>query len=125
MRISESHLHNFNITLQQQHGFSPNLSMVTNLLEYLDTVTNSLDRGVSVDVVYLDFEKVFDRVPYKRLILKLKCIGILEDLLNWCTSFLYLRKQRVFMGDYISDWRNIYSVPQGSHRSIISHHTCG
>ena len=28
----------------------------------------TLDRGESVDVVYLDFMKAFDTVPYKRLI---------------------------------------------------------
>ena len=109
------HLDNFKIITQQQHGFSPNLSTVTRLLEYLDIVINSLDRGVGVDVVNLDFEKAFDRVPHKRLILKFKCIGIHGDLLNWCISFLYQRKQRVVMGESISDRRNIYSgVPPGS-----------
>jgi hypothetical protein len=32
---------------------------VTNLLEFMDMVTNALNRGVGVDVVYLDFEKAF------------------------------------------------------------------
>ena len=71
------HLDNFKIITQQLHGFSPNLSKVTNLL-YLNIV-NALDRGIGVDVVYLDFEKAFDRVPHKRLILKVKCIGIHGD----------------------------------------------
>jgi len=101
------HLDNFKIITQQLHGLSPNLSNVTNLL-YLNIV-NALDRGIGVDVVYLDFEKAFDRVPRELLILKLKCIGIHGDLLNWCISFLNQRKQRVVIGDCISDWRNIYS----------------
>ena len=83
---------------------------MTNLLEHLDIVTNLLDKGFGVDVVHLDFEKAFDWVPHKRLILKLKCIGIHGDLLNWCISFLNQRKQRVLMGICISDGRNMYSV---------------
>ena len=60
------HLSNFDIISKKQHGFSPNLSTVTNLLEYMDIVTNALNKDLSVDVVYLDFEKAFNRVPHKR-----------------------------------------------------------
>ena len=87
-----AHLYKFNIISKSQHGFSPSLSTVTNLLEFKDMVTNALNRGVGFDVVYLDFEKAFDRVPHQRLLLKLKCIGINGTLLNWCTSFLNNRK---------------------------------
>ena len=81
----------------------------------MDIVTNALNKGLSVDVVYLDFEKAFDRVPHKRLLLKLQCIGIHGSLLKWCASFLYHRKQRVVMGDIIGEWKDIISgVPQGS-----------
>ena len=33
----------------------------------MDIVTNALNKGFSVDVVYLDFKTAFDRVPHKRL----------------------------------------------------------
>jgi len=59
----------------------------TNILEFMDMVTNALNRGVGVDVVYLDFEKAFDRFPHKRLLLKFKSICINGPLLNGCTSF--------------------------------------
>ena len=35
-----------------------------------------------MDVVYLDFENAFDRVPHKLLLLKRQCIGIHGSLLK-------------------------------------------
>ena len=41
--------------------------------------------------------------------------GIRDNLLEWCKSFLNNRKQRVVLGDGISEWMNVTSgVPQGS-----------
>ena len=34
---------------------------MTNLLEYLEKLTSMVDNGMSVDVVYLDFSKAFER----------------------------------------------------------------
>ena len=53
----------------------------------MDIVTNALNNGLRLDVVYLDFEKAFDRVPHKRLLLKLH-----GSILKWCASLLYQRK---------------------------------
>ena len=35
-----------------------------------------------MDVVYLDFQKAFDKVPHQRLLLKLKDHGIGNDVIN-------------------------------------------
>ena len=37
--------------------------MLSNLLDFMEGVTKSLDEGQSVDIVYLDFAKDFDKVP--------------------------------------------------------------
>ncbi len=49
------------------------------------------------DAVVLDFDKAFDKVPHKRLTLKLKYYGISEPILHWLTAFLTGRTQRVFL----------------------------
>ena len=59
-----------------QHGFLPSRSCVTNLLSFLEDVSLSLDSGHSVDVIYLDFQKAFDKVPLGRLMVKLHRLGI-------------------------------------------------
>jgi hypothetical protein len=68
-----------------------------------------------VDVIFLDFAKAFDSVPHQRLLLKLSAHGIKGKLLKWIKDFLYSRKQRVVMGNFISIWEMVLSgVPQGS-----------
>ena len=62
------HLQVFNLINDSQHGFMKGRSCLTNLLEYLETVTKLLDEGVPVDVIYLDFAKAFDKVPHARLL---------------------------------------------------------
>ena len=36
-----------------------------------------------MDTIYLDLQKAFDTVPYKRLLLKLESIGISGNILKW------------------------------------------
>jgi hypothetical protein len=110
-----AYLLKFNLISKEQHGFMPKLSTATNLLEYIDIVSNAINKGSGVDVIYLDFAKAFDRVPHQRMILKLKSLGINGSLLKWCESFLHNRKQRVVMGAHTGEWKDILSgVPQGS-----------
>ena len=49
-----------------QHGFIKGKFCVTQLLEFLEDITQAIDNGEDVDVVYLDFCKAFDKVPHKR-----------------------------------------------------------
>ena len=68
-----------------------------------------------LDLLFLDFEKAFDNVPHKRLLLKLSKYGISGKVLDWIEAFLTKRRQRVVLGESISEWKNIISgVPQGS-----------
>ena len=59
-----------------QHGFLKARSCLTNLLCFLEEITKWVDDGSPVGVVYLDFQKAFDKVPHQRLLLKLKAHGI-------------------------------------------------
>ena len=41
-----------------------------------------IDKGSLVDIMYLDFQKVFDKVPHQRLLLKLKAHGIRDGIID-------------------------------------------
>ena len=55
-----------------QHGFSSKRSYLTNLLIFMEEVAEQLDSGEAVDVLYLNVQKAFDKVPHVRLLAKLK-----------------------------------------------------
>ena len=48
-------------------GFTKGSSCFTNLLEFYEAVSGWVDEGKTVDIVYLDFKKAFDKVPCRRL----------------------------------------------------------
>jgi len=78
-----------------QHGFMKHRSCLTNILESLEAWTKAIDEGYGIDVIYLDYRKVFDTVSHPRLIEKLKVYGISGTLLQWIKKILYSRKMRV------------------------------
>ena len=93
-----------------QHGFLKARSCLTNLLCFLEEITKWVDDGSPVDVVYLDFQKAFDKVPHQRLLLKLKAHDMGNNVINWID-----RRQRVIVDGEISNWKSVLSgVPQGS-----------
>ena len=50
---------------------------------FFEEITKWVDDGSPVDVVFLDFQKDFDKVPHQRLLLKLKAHVIGKDVINW------------------------------------------
>ena len=77
------HLESNGLLRGTQHGFRKWRSCLTNLLSILDRVTEELDNDGSVDVVYLDFAKAFDKVPHQRLLRKLERYGVSGRMLAW------------------------------------------
>ena len=68
-----------------------------------------------MDIIYLDFQKAFDKIPHKRLLHKLAAHGIRGELLLWIENWLSGWKQRVTLNGQCSSWRDVLScVPQGS-----------
>ena len=103
------------LILKSQHGFMKKRSCLTNLLEYLENLSDLVDQGHSVDVVYLDFSKAFNKVPHERLAVMLQAHGIGGHILEWIKSWLRGRKQRVVLNGSFSCWIQVCSgVPQGS-----------
>lgn len=83
-----THLLTNNLICSSQHGFMEKKSCLTNLLPCMEEITSILDEGESVDVLYLDFAKAFDKVPHKRLLLKLKSLGIDSEVHGWIATWL-------------------------------------
>ena len=109
------HLDKHNLIKDSQHGFTKGRSCLSNLLEFMDEVTGILDEGSPVDIIYLDFAKAFDKVPYQRLFKKLDAHGIKGRVAEWVKNWLSARRQKVCLNKQYSDWKDVISgVPQGS-----------
>ena len=83
-----SHIVTNKLLRASQHGFLPGKSTVTCMLEYLETLTKWMDEGRSFDVIYCDFAKAFDKVPWERLLAKMKGVGVGGSLLGWIRKWL-------------------------------------
>jgi ribonucleases P/MRP protein subunit RPP40 len=66
-----------------QHCFRTRRSCLSNLLIFMEEVAEQFDSGEEVDVIYLDFQKAFDKVPHVRLLAKLTGIGVKEKVSDW------------------------------------------
>ena len=98
-----------------QHGFRKRKSCTTNLLCFLDEITERIDRGERVEVCYLDFRKAFDLVNHRMLLLKLESYGVEASLLRWIRAFLCDRRFYVEVEGQRSLIAGVTSgVPQGS-----------
>ena len=106
---------NKNVIENSQHGFRKGRSCQTNLIEFNDQISNWVDEGKCVDVLYLDFAKAFDKVDHERLMVKLAAAGIKGKLWAWIRDWLANRHQRVIVKGEASEWLPVDSgVPQGT-----------
>ena len=90
-----------------QYGFIPGRSAPLQLLTVLETWQESIENGYDIDCIYVDFMKAFDPVPHKRLIVKMKCYGIVDPILGWVESFLSNRTQYVSVNGKCSELKAV------------------
>lgn len=57
-----------------QYGFRKGRSYQTNLLEFMEYITDCTDLENPVNIIYLDFSKASEKVYHRRL---------MQKLLNW------------------------------------------
>jgi len=70
------------IISSHQHGFLGRKSTTTQLLECSLDWNIALNAHSNTDIIYLDFSKAFDSVAHVKLVAKLACYGICEEVLN-------------------------------------------
>ncbi len=71
-----------------------------------------MDMREPVDVVFLDFARVFDSVNHRNLCIKLDASGVHPTIIEWARSFLTHRSYRVRVHDAFP--LPFSGVPQGS-----------
>ncbi len=82
------HMQDNNFFSQRQFGFLPGRSTVTQLLIVFDKWTDILDQGGSIDAVYCDYMKAFDKVSHDKLLNKVNSYGINTSIQEWTRDFL-------------------------------------
>ena len=91
-------------------------SLVNHLLiDLYDRVLSKLDKGRSVVILGIDFEKAFNRLSHHECLAQLKKLGASPRSLALVRAFLTGRSMRVRVGDILSDPRSLRGgSPQGS-----------
>ena len=109
------HLEENHLLCKNQHGFRIGRSCLTQLLLHIDEIHRNLLEGYETDVIYLDFEKAFDKVDHELLLQKLKTYGIEGKLYNWIVEYLKYRQQTVVVdGQHSYPARVKSGVPRGT-----------
>ena len=98
-----------------QHGFRSGRSCLSALLNVFDNLMNMIDSSTTVDMIYLDFSKAFDKVDHGIVLHKLRDLGITGNLGVWFHQFLSDRTQFVRLpGGVSKDSPVLSGVPQGT-----------
>ena len=114
-KILKQYLTKIDVWNENQHGFRQGRSCVSQLLDHYHKIIDALEDEYSVNVIYLDFCKAFDKVDHELLLSKLSTIGIRGNALRWLGNFLIGRKQAVALDGFLSSYAAVGSgVPQGS-----------
>ena len=80
-------------------------------------IADSLDEGVSIEVIIIDFSKAFDFVPHDWLLMKLVASGVDLRAVVWVREFLVGYTQRAGVGRQLS--KEVKLISGGPQRSVL------
>ena len=104
-----------NVLFKNQYGFRKNNSTSLALIQMVEKIRESIDNKKIGCGIFIDLSKAFDTVNHKILLKKLEHYGIRGTALKWFQSYLFERKQYVYINGESSSLRIIScGVPQGS-----------
>ena len=118
-RAATDQLMNFfieNLLLSKtQHAYLKNHSTITFLVEAINFIYKLLDQKLHTALVKIDLSKAFDTINHKKLLYKLKTLGLNENSLSWIASYLENRTQKTKFKYFTSTETPVTTgVPQGS-----------
>jgi hypothetical protein len=103
------------LLIKSQFGFRKNHCCQTALIALTEKIYEAFCAGKLFGLVQLDFSKAFDLINHSLLIEKLKLYRADQKSIDWFTSYLDNRTQKVILQDVQSESNSIKSgVPQGS-----------
>ena len=95
-------------------AFRKGYSCQSTLLNMIENFKCALDRGEYIACISMDISKAFDCLPHCLTICKLRAYGLSRNACTLVVCYLYKRQQRVKVGSFKSDWKEISKgVPQG------------
>ncbi len=104
----------------EQNGFWKGRSCIDHIFVLSSIIGNRKAKGLSTYIVYIDFEKAFDRIDRKLLFHKLMSIGISGKILDCIKSIYEDGKAGVNVNRHITNWFSIdFGVKQGDTLSPI------
>ena len=112
------YLEKFNLLSNTQCGFRRGRSTADHIVRLQDLITRHQHNKGYVLAVFVDFERAFDMVWRKGLLIKLKEFGINGRMFDWIADFTTDRTFQVRVGDALSA---IYTLENGTNQgSMIS-----
>ena len=88
-----------NFFFDKQFGFQLNNSKEHAILQLVNNISSSFERGEHTLEIFIDLSKTFDTVDHEILISKLEYFGIKGKTLKWLKSYLRERKQCISYSD--------------------------
>jgi len=92
---------------QSQHALRKGKACFPIPVQFFEHSTIRSDEKETVDIVYLRFQKAFNKVAHMRLVCKIKADRIEGSVLKWIEDWLTGKKQGAGNLRYFSEWQAV------------------